>query len=282
MLICPNCSEKLFPKERGVSCEKGHSFDKAKEGYINLLLANHKRKLDPGDNKEMINAREEFLLQGYYDFLIELIISQVQTLQSMHFADSTIMNLLDVGCGSGFYTRKIQNAISDISIVGLDISKNAIVKASKKDKISTYIVGSAFRLPVAENTVDIILNVFSPLDLSQANRVLAGNGYILKVIPEGSHMKEVAGLVYENVIPHDSTFLSEINEDENLLIHEVINIEKITLLKKETVISLINMTPYKYKFDEATLQKITDMKVTLAFKLIIVKSIVPPIENAQL
>ena len=73
IVTCPNCKFLLFPFENTFKCQNGHSFDFSKDGYINLLLANQKKKNNPGDNKIMLNARNEFLSQGYYDFLIKNI-----------------------------------------------------------------------------------------------------------------------------------------------------------------------------------------------------------------
>lgn len=272
MLICPNCKSSLVNHQNNYRCTKGHTFDKAREGYVNLILPNQKKKLNPGDNKGMITSREQFLSKGHYDFLVDIILNQLKAYCINNNINPNYEMILDVGCGSGYYTRKVISSKLSKHVVGLDISKNAIAKASKIDKLGTYIVASAFRLPIADNSVRCILNVFSPLDLTEASRVLAPQGFILKVVPAGNHMNEIAQLIYDEVLPHDTELIKLIERNNNWTLEEIVTIEKQADLEKEDAIALINMTPYKYKFDPSRLMEVSNMKITCAFKLLIIKS----------
>lgn len=265
ILRCPNCKLSLQEIEKTVKCPNGHSFDISREGYINLLLANQKKKINSGDNKLMTNAREAFLAKGYYDVLIESIevfVNEFVALNSRSF------QLLDLGCGTGFYTRNLFKE-KNIQKTGVDISKVAIAKAAVKDKEATYIIGSVFNLAIADSSVDLLINIFSPLSLEELKRVLKPGGYFVKVIPIGNHMREIAELVYETFIPHESNVKEEIEADKELRIIKTENLRKIILLSGEDLLNFVRMTPYLYKFKEGQLEQLTQLSVTLSFEIMI-------------
>lgn len=270
IIICPNCKSLLQPIEKTLKCDNGHSFDFSKGGYINLLLANQKRKNNPGDNKIMLNARDEFLAKGHYDFLIESIEAMINSLDLFSFSNNEITNLLDVGCGTGYYTRNIFEK-KEIKKIGIDISKIGIAKASKKDKTSTYLVGSAFNLPIQDSTVDLLLNIFAPIHLEELKRVLKSGGFFIKVIPTGDHMREVAELVYEEFIPHESSIKEELESNSDFQIVKVENLKKSISLTGNDLNNFISMTPYLYKFKQEQLDSLKDLSVTISFKIIIGK-----------
>lgn len=266
IITCPNCTSILDKVGKVYKCSNNHSFDVSKEGYINLLLANKKRNLNPGDNKSMINARESFLSQGYYDFLVQSIESLIQTNSSITKSDLSCF--LDLGCGSGYYSRSILSS-ENYKKFGIDISKNAIAKAAKLDKKSTYIISSVFDLPLNDSSIDVVLNVFSPIDMSEVMRVLKPEGLLIKVIPGNNHMKEVAVKVYESFIPHQSTIVKELEDLEYLKVVETENVEKTIQLAGDDLRNCISMTPYVYKFDNEQLVKLEELSITLSFLVII-------------
>ena len=110
--------------------------------------------------------------------------------------------------------------------ISFDISKIGIAKAAVKDKDSTYVVGSVFNVPVEDNSIDLLLNIFAPLHLEELKRVLKTGGYFIKVIPTGDHMKEVAELVYKKFIPHQSSIQKDIESDSMFRIVKVENLKR--------------------------------------------------------
>ena len=270
IIICPNCKSLLHQVEKTVRCENGHSFDFSKEGYINLLLANQKKTNNPGDNKTMLNAREAFLATGHYDFLIENIESTINSFDLTSTANDGIIHLLDLGCGTGFYIRNIFKQ-KKIKKIGIDISKIGIAKASIKDKDSTYLVGSAFNLPIADNSIDLLLNIFAPIHLEELKRVLKPSGYFIKVIPTGDHMKEVAELVYEEFIPHQSSIQEDLESNAMFQIVKVENVKRTISLAGKDLLNFISMTPYLYKFKQEQLELLKELSVTISFEIIIGK-----------
>ena len=268
IIICPNCKSLLHPFEKTVRCQNGHSFDRSKEGYINLLLSNQKKKKNPGDNKIMAKARDAFLSKGHYDFLIDNIESTIQSFDRFSPSNSEIIHLLDLGCGTGFYTRNLFKQ-KNFKKIGVDISKTGVTKASVKDKESTYIVSSVFDLAIADTSVDLLINIFSPLNLEELNRVLKPGGYFIKVIPIGDHMKEVAELIYDEFIPHQSTIKEDIASSLMFRIIKAENLKKTIFLSGQDLLNFISMTPYLYKFKEGQLESLKELSVTISFEIII-------------
>ena len=155
--------------------------------------------------------------------------------------------------------------------IGIDISKIGIAKASIKDKDSTYIVGSAFNLAIEDNSIDLLINIFSPIYLEELKRVLKPGGHFIKVIPTGDHMKEVAELVYEEFIPHQSSIKEDIDSNSMLRIIKVENLKKIIFLSEQDLINFISMTPYLYKFKKGQLELLKELSVTISFEIIVGK-----------
>lgn len=131
MLICPVCKEKLIKENKTFRCVNNHSFDCAKQGYVNL---SRKQTKNHGDNALMVKARTDFLEKDYYDFMRQYVKEKVKG------------NVyLDAGCGQGYYTKEIGANFEQS--YGIDLSKEAILHASKQDKHTQYIVGSLFDMP---------------------------------------------------------------------------------------------------------------------------------------
>ncbi len=262
ILTCPNCSEKLIPSDNLFHCHNNHSFDVAKEGYLNLLLPNQKKSKLPGDSKEMIENREGFLSYGFYTPLAKKIQQKVEG----HFDGGTPFGILDIGCGSGYYLRQLVGP--DVHKIGIDISKFAISKAAKLDKDAQYIVSSYLRCPVATESIDVILNNFAPVDLSESIRILKSKGVLLKIVPYKNHMRQVAELIYTDFQPHSTDFVQRVENHPGL---EIICSEELKYTRKitkEKAAQLIGMTPYYHTYKRLNRALPDFMDVTFSFLLI--------------
>jgi len=126
IISCPVCSHLLIKEQNTYKCENNHTFDLAKEGYLNLLL---NAKKTSGDSKEMMAARRDFLTKGYYEKLSDRV---NQRLKKTHSTDQAI---LDIGCGEGYYLSRFQKEIAPkaSNFYGMDISKLGIRMAAKKN-----------------------------------------------------------------------------------------------------------------------------------------------------
>ena len=168
-LACPLDSEPLKEQNGGkqLTCSKGHSFDAARQGYINLLPVQDKRSKNPGDSKEMIDARSRFLDSGAYQSISELCNNVV--LDSLTDESVRSFTALDAGCGEGYYLDRLAKAakkapeerFATLALIGMDISKPAITAACRRNKHDiTWLVGTNRRPPIRTNTIDVILCMF--------------------------------------------------------------------------------------------------------------------------
>jgi len=137
--LCPLCQQALSLVDKVFRCENNHSFDQAKEGYVNLLPVQYKHSKDPGDNKAMVNARRAFLTKGFYQPLVD----RITAIQYQYGEQKD--NVFDAGCGEGFYTH--QHKTADNAVYGIDIAKNAVRIAAKKYKDCFFSVGTLSQLP---------------------------------------------------------------------------------------------------------------------------------------
>ena len=233
MFICPICKKFLIKKENKLVCAQNHSFDFARQGYVNLLPVSGKKSKAPGDNEIMTEARREFLSSGhYYPLLLKL---------KEIIAKKSPLVLVDAGCSEGYYTQNISEEAK--SVYAFDISKTAVKLASQKDKKSNYFVASSFHIPLKSDSVDIITKIFAPDSPEEFERILKLDGILIEVIPSTRHLLELKEKLYEKV------YLNKVDEPKKkgFLLSEEIEIEYKFRPTKEERQNLYKMTPYYYK-----------------------------------
>jgi len=255
LYICPVCSEPLAaqPSGKNYSCPKLHSFDCAKEGYLNLLPVQFKHSKEPGDNKQMMIARRLFLEHGFYEPMAKALTMMIDA----HHLQTEAMQLLDLGCGEGYYSRAIDifSQHSElINLHGLDIAKYAIAAAAKKQNKAKYVVASSNRLPYKENYFDFIVRVFAPSDADELNRVLKNSGYLLTVTPGPRHLWQLKEYIYTEVKEHAAESL--IPSGFKTLSTQRISY-KITP-DTEQRMALLQMTPFAWQVNESAQQILSD------------------------
>ena len=239
---CPLCSGALSEQERGLRCEKGHCFDRAKEGYVHLLPANQKNSKAPGDDKGMVNARRAFLDKGYYAPLRDALCALAAELTVPAPA------VLDAGCGEGYYTLGIHEALVQSGkhphTAGIDISKFSVQKAAKRCADIEYAVGSVYHLPVENGSVDLLVNVFSPLAIDEFRRVLKPGGIYFYVVPAAMHLWEMKEVLYDRPYPNEE----KETPYEGFTYERIVPVDYTAHLScKEDIQALFGMTPYAWK-----------------------------------
>lgn len=266
MWICPKCRDTLMPDQSSWTCSNNHHFDIAKEGYVNLLLANQKRTKDPGDNNKMINARRAFLEQDHYlplaQKLAQLILKETSTCQNM--------TLYDIGCGEGYYLDRVRHSLEQHNIKlisgGSDISKNAIQKASKKYKKCRFSVASNAQLPIASGQVDALLQVFAPAHSQEARRALSPTGIWYQVSPYAEHLKELKEHIYDKPEEHA---ISNLEVEGLKLHHNEILTYKINLNAHTDRKNLLMMTPFYWSTDDEKISNVINKleSITVSFHI---------------
>jgi 23S rRNA (guanine745-N1)-methyltransferase len=248
---CPICDKELHKTNKTYKCVNNHSFDIAKEDYVNLLISN---KSSHGDNNFLMKSRIDFLNKGYYSALKDKLIETIN--MRKHGV------LIDLACGEGYYTRYF----SEISTVyGFDLSKTGIKYAAKQDPQSRYCLANIFRIPLFDHQADIVTTIFAPISVAEISRLLKKDGYFIEVIPNENHLIEYKEVLYEKII------LNVIdNKDKgNLKLVESINVDdNIHLDNNNDIMNLFNMTPYTYKTSLDAIEKlktIDNMDVSLHF-----------------
>ena len=248
MLICPLCRRALTREGLTWRCESGHSYDCARSGYVHLLPANQKHAKMPGDNQLMVDARRRFLDKGYYRPLADAVCRAA----ARALAGRRQAAVLDAGCGEGYYTAQLYEALVragiDPHMTGVDISKIAVDKAANRQKAVTWAVASVFRLPVAGESCDLLCSLFAPYCGEEYRRVLRPGGAMLLVIPGEMHLWELKQAIYER--PYKNEVRDYALEGLSLESREEVA-GTIRLTSPEDIDSLFKMTPYYYKTGEA-------------------------------
>ena len=263
---CPVCKEPLNINGRSFQCSNRHTFDKAKEGYTNLLLSNKKNSAEPGDSKDMLLGRRAYLERGFYaplaDKLAELI--------KQTFPDNSALNILDAGCGEGYYPGRIAEQLAgEHQFMGIDISRAAMRMAGKRYKGMHFAVASSYELPVADNSVDVLLRVFAPVSDAEVARVLKPGGLYLWVHPGEQHLFELRVLIYDKPQPH--TVANDKPTVEGLVWQsmEAVNYP-LHLPDGDAVKGLLSMTPYYWaasKEKQAACESLPELDLRADFRV---------------
>lgn len=236
LLMCPVCRQALVLKDKTWRCASNHSYDVAKQGYVNLHVVQHKHSKNPGDTPESVQARRGFLSAGFYALLQQAVVKIIANLK--------IENLLDIGCGEGYYTDAMQSEV--LQCVGVDIAKNAVQVAAKLNKDVTWVVGTGAVLPVLDASIDLCTSLFSPIPEQEILRVLKDQGYLMVVTPATEHLYAMREALFEEVNPHEPhKFVEQLSANFELIQDVVIDAPM--SLQQQDLKNLIAMTPYAYK-----------------------------------
>ncbi len=248
-LVCPIDGAQLEPHEKQLVCENGHVFDISRQGYVNLLPVQHKRTKHPGDSKVMVSARTQFLNSGIYQAISNKLNELVHSL--MAAAEETC--ILDAGCGEGYYFDALLKYLSNkkgdnkLSFIGLDISKEAIVQANRRNKQISWVVGTNRKPPVADESIDIVLCLFGFLSVQGFNKILKPGGKIVLVDPGPMHLKELREIIYPEVKKQDNSDSSQTDIAGFSLIQSETLQFKTMVSSNEQINHLLVMTPHFYR-----------------------------------
>lgn len=247
-LICPLCQHPLSLQRTSWRCDNHHQFDQAKEGYVNLLPVQHKGSREPGDSAEMMQARRAFLDAGHYQPLRQKVADWLSALLT-----APERKLLDIGCGEGYYTAAVAEALhkqAGAQIFGLDVAKVAIRAAAKRYRNVLFCVASSNRLPFADASLDAVLRIYAPCNEEELKRVLKPGGYLLTVTPGARHLLQYKALIYREVrlhTPEEKSHVGFTRIDQQSLAYSM-------QLSGSEAKTLLQMTPFAWRARQAVWQ----------------------------
>jgi 23S rRNA (guanine745-N1)-methyltransferase len=235
-LACPVCHEHLTATEKSVSCLNGHSFDVAKEGYVNLLSGKALTGMQ-GDSTDMVKARQAFLSSGHYQPLAAKV--------SQLVAAEHPKAIADFGCGEGYYLGQVKghDGLSSARMYGSDISKSAIVTASRQYLGIQFMVADTNQfIPLRDNSIKVGLCIFAPRNPEEFARVLDSEGCLIVVIPGPNHLGNIRDKFGLIGIEQDKTDkLIQRLPQFRLQSREEVTIDM--LLDRPSLANLLEMTP---------------------------------------
>jgi len=262
---CPICQENLTLVESSLKCNNRHSFDLAKFGYVNLAP---QIKQSANYDKENFQNRQQILEAGFYQTILEAISNLLSNSESAK-------TILDIGCGEGFYSRKLQESHSEKTFYAFDISKDSIQIAAKSEPnwAVNWFVGDLARLPIKDASMDILLDIFSPANYGEFRRVLSKDGILIKVIPTENHLKEIRQMVQDQLTNKDysnQNIKNHFQEHFTILSNQTASLTK--TITAEQLHALRSMTPLLFHIDQSKIDWSQLTEITIEAEILVGKA----------
>lgn len=262
---CPICRENLTLVESSLKCENRHSFDLAKFGYVNLVP---QIKQSANYDKENFQNRQQILEAGFYQAILEVVSDLLSN-------SKNAKTILDIGCGEGFYSRKLQERHPDKTFYAFDISKDSVQIAAKSEPnwAVNWFVGDLARLPIKDASMDILLDIFSPANYGEFRRVLSKDGILIKVIPTENHLKEIRQKVQDQLTNKDYSnqdIKEHFQEHFTILSSQTASLTK--TITAEQLQALLSMTPLLFHVDQSKIDWSQLTEITIEAEVLVGKA----------
>lgn len=248
--VCPVCREPLQRVGRTLQCEHRHSFDLAKEGYVNLLTRQHKKADATGDSREMARARRAFLEKGYFRPLADALIDLLKE------SGKETPNVLDICCGEGYYAKQIKDA-ADCNLLGFDLSREMVRLAAKRVPDALFFVANLASVPLPDRCVDFAIHLFAPFHEPSFARLLKEDGRLVTVVPGKKHLFALKEAVYDTPYENDE----KLPQTSTLRLAETRKVSaEIFLDNAADIRALFSMTPYSHRTKKEDLLKLEQLE----------------------
>ncbi|WP_455158633.1 putative RNA methyltransferase [Streptococcus sp.] len=259
---CPICQDNLTLVESSLKCSNRHSFDLAKFGYVNLAP---QIKQSANYDKENFQNRQQILEAGFYQAILKAV-------SDLLVSSETSTTVLDIGCGEGFYSRKLQERHPDKTFYAFDISKDSVKIAAKSEPnwAVNWFVGDLARLPIKDASMDILLDIFSPANYGEFRRVLSKDGILIKVIPTKNHLKEIRQKVQDQLTNKDYSnqdIKNHFQEHFTILSSQTASLTK--PITAEQLQSLLSMTPLLFHIDQTKIDWSQLTEITIEAEILV-------------
>ena len=259
---CPICRENLTLLESSLKCNNRHSFDLAKFGYVNLAP---QIKQSANYDKENFQNRQQILEAGFYRAILEAV-------SDLLASSKTTTTILDIGCGEGFYSRKLQESHSEKTFYAFDISKDSVQIAAKSEPnwAVNWFVGDLARLPIKDASMDILLDIFSPANYGEFRRVLSKDGILIKVIPTENHLKEIRQKVQDQLTNKDYSnqdIKEHFQEHFTILSNQTASLTK--TITADQLQALLSMTPLLFHIDQSKIDWSQLTEITIEAEILV-------------
>lgn len=276
-LACPLDGLPLTANNQQYVCLNGHSFDVARRGYVNLLPVQQRRSKNPGDSKEMVLARTAFLAGGAYAPIADRLNELTHELVDVHHGKE--LCLLDAGCGEGYYLEHLLQSLRqkpvhrDVALIGLDISKPAIMAAVKRSKQITWLIASNRQPPLLPGSVDVIFCLFGFPVYDSFKGLLRPGGKIILVESGPEHLLELRNIIYPTVNKTPPPDLAAAEAAGFSLVGQS-NLKYLSrITSNEQIMNLLIMTPHYYRASQAGKQAAgqldtIDLTVDVVFRVL--------------
>ena len=248
-LICPICGQQLNRADRSLLCPNRHSFDIARQGYVNLLTVNQKHSLNPGDTRQQVLSRRAFLEAGFYRPILETLI---ETAKEFGITGP----VLDVGCGEGYYSAQLADALN-AELVGFDISKEAVRGAAAKHKGHTWLTATAAHIPVEDGSAGLLTSLFALTLPEEFSRVLADDGYYFQVLACQDHLLGLKAIIYPELKLKEKDSVPALPGFELV---KSVPIRFTFTVEGEQVRNLFSMTPHVFRIGKEGAQRLRSVR----------------------
>lgn len=246
-ICCPICSQQLNKQTGRCVCGNGHSFDIARQGYVNLLTVDRKHSLHPGDTREQVLSRREFLEAGFYAPIAQTLIDTARALNLSG-------ELLDVGCGEGYYAARLSQEL-DMPLTGLDISKEAVRCAAGKYKNAQWLCATAAHIPVEDGSVSLLTSLFALTLPEEFRRVLQPGGYYFQVLAAQDHLLGLKGIIYDQLELKEKDTVPDLPGFQRV---SSIPIRFPFTIEGKQIQNLLSMTPHVFRISKAGAQRLQE------------------------
>ncbi|MDT3428968.1 23S rRNA (guanine745-N1)-methyltransferase [Paenibacillus forsythiae] len=246
---CPLCESKVrVTGFKSLICSGNHSFDFSKHGYLNLSARPSGSKY----TKELFEARRKIIAESsLYASMHEAIAGVIKGHRS---GSGDAYTVADLGCGEGSHLHRILEECGSPGIagVGLDLSKEGIIMASKSYEGPVWMVADLARTPLADQSLNVVLNILSPSNYKEFKRIVVHDGLVIKVVPRSGYLKELREALYggkEN--KRDRSDETAALFRKHFVLSDVVHLSYTQQLNQAELGNIVRMTPLAWSGNKA-------------------------------